>query len=287
MEAPPVPFIVGVSRSGSTLLRAMLDSHRDMAIPFESHFVHKLIRGTIGKENFLAIVTASPSFPNMTIEVDALRASVDALMPFSVPDALRAFYRLSAARSGKSRFGDKTPTYLHHMPAIQEILPEAHFLHIIRDGRDTALSFRGLWFGPGNDAAAAAEFWRDEIVRARRQACKVEHYLELRYEDLVLQPEPTLMRICRFLQLDFDSAMLEFHHSGERRLDDIKRPFGPNGAENLDIEAFRAIYANIANPLDPDRIGRWRFEMSLPDQQRFEGVAGELLRDLGYETCFD
>ena len=73
------------------------------------------------------------------------------LQPFSADAGLRAFYAPYAERFSKKIVGDKTPLYILHMSRIQRCLPEARFIHLIRDGRDVALSYRGLWFGPGNE----------------------------------------------------------------------------------------------------------------------------------------
>jgi hypothetical protein len=285
----PAPFIVGVERSGTTLLRLMLDSHPDLAIPFETHFVHKLVarvREHTSKDQFFEIVTGSASWPNLALEASALRDALDDIDAFSITDGVRAFYRLYATCRGKPRWGDKTPTYLNSMLGIGLLLPEAHFIHIIRDGRDVACSFRGLWFGPGEDAETAARHWASQLSQARDQAKNLGHYMEIRYEDLVLDPHKSLTTITNYLGLSFDPRMLDYYRYAADRLADIVQPFGPNGAHKLDIEQFMSIYANTTKPLDPSRIGRWRQEMPETDQRRFEAVAGPLLAALGYRTRF-
>jgi hypothetical protein len=198
---------------------------------------------------------------------------------------VRCFYRLYASRFGKARWGDKTGVYLTIMTALQDLLPEARFIHIIRDGRDNALSFQGLWFGPGNDFADLAQFWVMRINAARQQAEHLPHYLEVRYEALVSEPERVLRQICDYIALPFDPAMLAHHDMAATRLAEYTRPFGRPGVP-ADIEQFRTIYARAATPPDTGRIGRWRTEMPLEEQRRFEAVAGPLLRELGYETVF-
>jgi hypothetical protein len=287
MNFPPAPFIVGVARSGTTLLRLMLDAHPALAIPGETHFLATLIdRKPQSKEEFLAIVTGSETWENMALDRDALSTSLDRLERFSVPDATRALYRLYASRFGKSRWGDKTGRYLKRMTALSKFLPEAHFVHIIRDGRDTALSLKGLWFGPGNDAADLAKFWAERITRARKQAAQLPHYLEIRYEALVEEPERVLRQVCDFIALPFDPAMLTYHHAAEARLAEYKRPFGFSDDVPTDLATFTAIYARAATPPDTARIGRWRSEMPREEQRQFEAVAGPMLRELGYETAF-
>ena len=80
------------------------------------------------------------------IDVDALGDAIRPAGPFDLTRALRTFYRLYAEKFGKSRWGDKTPMYFASMGAVQRVLPEARFIHVIRDGRDVALSIKDLWF---------------------------------------------------------------------------------------------------------------------------------------------
>jgi hypothetical protein len=275
--------VVGVERSGTTLLRLMLDSHPDLAIPFETHFLHRLAvaPSRLGADDFLAIVTASPSWPNLGVAHDALAAALAAMSTFTAAEGTRAFYRLATA--GKPRWGDKTPPYLRCMPAIARLLPEARFVHLIRDGRDAALSSRGLWFGLGDDPRAAARAWVAQIVQARNDARLLPHYLEVRYEDLVLDPEATLTRICGFLDLPFDAAMLDYHRTAGARLAEVVTPFGRGDAADLSPQAFVAIHERTQQPPDAGRVARWRRELPAADLKRFERIAGKLLRSLGYE----
>src|SRR6185312_1769354 len=199
-------------------------------------------------------------------------------------DAIRAFYRHYARRHGKTRWGDKTPYYRVSMTGIAGLLPEAHFIHVIRDGRDSALSYQGLWFGPGDDFEKQARFWSDAIGNARMQARDLAHYSEVHYEALVAEPEKILRGICAGLELDFDPAMLAYHRTAAARLDEFKQPFGPKERTPQDMETFMAIHDRAKTPPDESRIGRWRTEMSAEDLRRYETIAGPMLRALGYET---
>jgi hypothetical protein len=283
----PAPFIVGVGRSGTTLLRLMLDAHPQLAIPSETHFLEAVIRrerqASLTPVELRDLMIGAPTWANLATDAASLDAVLQALVPFSTSDGVRAFYKLYARKSMKTRWGDKTPPYRALMPEIANLLPEAHFIHVIRDGRDVALSYRGLWFGPGDDVARAARFWRDEVEAARRAGRLLPHYLEVRYEDLITRPDDTLETVCMYLDLSFDARMSRYYLRAPSRLAEIKVPFGPAGRESVDLETFLAIHGRTSSPPDASRIGRWRTEMPIADQVQFLSVAGTLLRELGYD----
>jgi hypothetical protein len=119
-----------------------------------------------------------------------------------------------------------------------------------------------------------------QIQATRRQARHVRHYLEVRYEDLVCDPQRELRTICRFLDLEFDAAMLRSHEQAGERLDEHEaRVLGarPLSKAERQIQQWRT-----AQPPDPSRIGRWHHEMDAASRRTFESVAGHLLRELGY-----
>jgi hypothetical protein len=282
----PAPFIVGVGRSGTTLLRLMLDAHPELAIPSETHFLAYVAQHAheLDCDRLVDTMTRSATWPNMAIDAADFARAVDAVQPFSVAEAIRAFYRLYARQLGKPRWGDKTPPYRSSMHDIEHLLPEARFIHVVRDGRDAALSYRGLWFGPGDDIEAQARFWVEQIGRARAQSATLRHYLEVRYETLVMEPERELRRIADYLELPFHPAMLDYHRSAEARLAEMTQPFGPPGAPPVDLVRFLSIHERVKTAPDPRRIARWREEMPDAERARYEAIAGPLLADLGYET---
>jgi len=145
-----MPIIVGSPRSGTTLLRFMLDSHPELAILPETGFLtfkpKFWWRGNKLREKFFQALINYPwpirSWPDFEIPEEAFWEALLEISPFNISDGFRAFYRLYAARFGKPRWGDKTPLYCLDLNAVRRVLPEARFIHIIRDGRDATLSLR-------------------------------------------------------------------------------------------------------------------------------------------------
>jgi hypothetical protein len=285
-----MPVIVGSPRSGTTLLRLMLDAHPQLAIPPETGFLACGAGLTNGPgtapDNFCSNITGypdgAPNWPDFGLSADALRAQLVRLDPFDVGDALRVFYRAYAARFQKRRWGEKTPLYCHHLTTIQTLLPEARFIHLVRDGRDAAISLRERWFSPGRDIATQARYWRENVLAARHQGIVCRHYLELHFEALIAETEIQLRRICDFIELDFDPRMLQYHrhaaarlveHGERRRRDGSLVVSGPERAR----QQLRA-----SQPADPAAIGVWRSALTQGEAATFTTIAGDALALFGY-----
>jgi hypothetical protein len=151
-----------------------------------------------------------------------------------------------------------------------------------------ALSIRDLWWGP-NSVQEAASWWVTSIRQARREMEHVDYYLEIRYEDLILDSESTLKRICDFIDLPWNPHMLEYYHHADARLSELDdRAAGSvpsdQAAPQVTAEARRGIHALTRKPPEKDRVARWRREMSADERESFVGIAGETLAEFGYAT---
>ncbi len=281
----PMPFIVGAGRSGTTLLRLMLDAHPDLAIPPETHFIPSL-DAQMELEGFFSIVTSATTWADFHIDKDVFKNALHELNPFSVTEGLRSFYRLYGNKHGKKYVGDKTPVYSLNMTSIQNILPEARFIHLIRDGRDVALSHRGLWFGPGDNIEDAAEYWVSRVQLARQQVPLLKHYLEVGFEQLIFNPDNVLMQICNFLEMPFSDKMLTYHMNADRRLDELSDRYHTDGSVRVKKEDLVSLFELTKQSPDPSRVFSWKNLMTDAEQVSFEKIAGKLLADLGYETRF-
>jgi hypothetical protein len=248
----PVPFVVGSPGSGTELLASMLEAHPQLAIPAQTGFLQGALGALFGNEerqrrDFGTTLSVTAHWSAFGIEQAAFMRELEAIAPFRVDEAIRCFYRLYAARFGKSRWGDQTPSYGKHMRVIEQVLPEACFIHIVRDGRDVAASLCDRQCNPGADMATLARQWRRDICATRSQSLGVRQYLELRYEYLVLDTETCLKDICDFVAIDYEPAM--------------KRGLPPADVSNL---------------------FRWRQALSPRQKSEYEGVAGGLLTALDY-----
>ncbi len=289
----PAPFVVGVGRSGTTLLRLMLDAHPQMAIPPETHFFDSVLEASgrlrFGPEQALSAITEDEHrrWNDFGLGQDELLDRFETIRRFNAPDALRAFYELYAEKQGKERWGDKTPPYVKTMRRIKRVLPEARFIHVIRDGRDVALSNNKRVIERGHreavPAARSARRWKRRIEKARADGPHLGEYIEIRYEDLVSDTEPALRTVCDFIDLDFDEVMLRYHETAAERLAEMAGAMpARDGRPERDAGERLKAHALATKPPTKERIEVWREDMSADDQAEFERVAGDLLDDLGY-----
>ena len=267
---PPV-IVLGVRRSGTTLLRVMLDRNAELAVPDESYFVPQLARrhrGTIDPASFLDDLRRLPTLVEWRLSPERV---AERLRPgMTAGEAIACVFETYAAERAKPRWGDKTPLYMQHLPLLERLFPTALFVHLIRDGRDAALSYlsvpRGIMtegWGHPRDARGFARQWANEIRSARELGNRIgsRRYHELRYEALVADPAAELRRVCAFAGLVYDDAMLGY--VGQ-------------------TDSARKAHQQRLN--EPPRLGvrDWSTEMSAHDRTAFEATAGDLLAELGY-----
>ena len=287
---PPAPFVVGLTRSGTTLLRMMLDAHPLLAVPPETHFVPDLIkaaRAEQGTDGMLAAMTSNRTWEDFGIDEAEIRGRLDAVPAGDAAGAVRAFFEAYAEKQGKPRWGDKTPAYMLSVQRIGRTLPESRFIHLIRDGRDVALSQTARALNEQPPAAEQAARWVKRIRKSREQAAALKgaRYVEARYEDLVRDPEATLRRICEFVDLPWDEAMLSYHERAAERLTEMAGTLRAEGTHAEQEAGYRiANHAPTTKPPDPAKLDKWRREMSAGDLTAYDAVAGELLAELGYEV---
>ena len=286
---PPFPVIVGCPRSGTSLLAVMLDSHPDFAVPPETAFLKHVV-GLRGdpeamRRRFIEIVTADrtpiSNWSDFGLDRNAFANRIARLSPFTAAAGTRAFFAMYAENERKPRTGEKTPDNIFVMREIAALLPEARFIHVIRDARDTALSWRKTWFAPSQDFGVLGQAWRHHVDAGRAAGAMLPHYLETRYEDLVLRPEAELARLCRFLGVDYAPAMVDSAAHGAARIARLQARLHVSG-RLVSREDRTRIHENLAKPPQKERVGVWRREMSAVDRAAVEHGAGPLLAALGY-----
>src|SRR5262245_6365074 len=266
-------FIVGCPRSGTNLLRDLLRSHPHLAFPGESHFIPDFYKGYGNPKNG----REARRLAARILRVNWVRLWGMELDPSTFADdrsyrqIVSRIYEEWARRQNKIRIECKTPNNFAKIPTLLEIFPSAKIIHIYRDGRDVALSWLRVRFGPRNLFTAARD-WK-ALVSAGRQAGATlpnQTYLEVPYESLLGHPVDTMNHVCEFIGEPFSEAVLRPTAmrlgNSHPRLIGAQRRWSPRA---------EIITTNAA---------KWKKNMSVSDQILFESVAGDLLQALGYET---
>jgi hypothetical protein len=247
----------------------MLNAHRDVAVPPESRFVVELWTGAerVRVAELLPKLAAHPRFQAWDLPIEMVEHELDGLDEVPYATALEAPYLAYARVNGKTRWGDKTPRYVESMPLLARLWPDARFVHLVRDGRNVALSYADVPFGP-KTVVKAAELWASRVRMGldAGRALGGGRYFEIRYEDLVEDAEGEAKDLCEFLDLEFDSGMLDYTERARGAVLPRARKYNPN-VEQRPISKVRS------------------WEQSMPDAQVevFETVAGDVLSELGYE----
>ena len=158
-------------------------------------------------------------------------------------------------------WGDKSPNYRNHLPALAALYPEARFLHIIRDVRDVCMSSHRMW---GKHILRNAQRWYDEVSACRQTGEALgDRYLEVRYEDLLTDPEHCMKMAAQHCSINFDKRMLSPGRQTEARGN-----------------------ARGATEIVPTNMGQWRDQMQPSEVRRVEELCSPLLKELGYPLAY-
>jgi hypothetical protein len=278
-RAVPPFFVVGNPRSGTKLLRELLNASPDVWMSeVESHFIPKFTR-RIGRYGDLS------SLRRFTRLADALRRTrafwqwqrrgvligteewFNACPRHDWPGVVEGLFRCVHRRERPEAatpwpalvWGDKTPVYMSEIPLLASLYPRARFIHIVRDPRDCVLSTEQAW---GNTPARTAQEWADRTRRCRAdgRALGDARFLELRYEDLVADVRGQLGRLFDFLGV----------------------PTPPDAGRLARVPENLGA-ARGAREVVAGNTQKWRTAMAPDARRAIEGVAGDLLDAYGYE----
>jgi len=267
-------FVVGVQRSGTTMLRLMLNAHPHIAIPFESDFIPKFHcrlgeYGDLQTPGHVARLLDDISAQAFVKRGGLIRdrQAILARRPDSYASLVASIYEVYAVTEGKRRWGDKDPDNTIKMDIIWRLFPGCQFVHIVRDGRAVATSLRKLGWGSKNLLALARDWsWRVMLAHKMGMMIGPRHYAEIHYEDLVKSSKQVLRQVCAFLDEPFDDGMLDYHKQAQTV---------------MPSDSLKYHQSSVCAP-DSGKIDSWHREMTLADRALFDEVAGETLEAFGY-----
>ncbi len=227
-DAPSVlrpVFIIGAQRSGTTLLRLMLNAHPAYCVPEESTFLMPLLRKIkSGKstfspaefESFLSYLRKNSQFALWGITVENLDKKFRCVSRIDITECITFLFNEYCLLEQKSGWADKTPSYFRMVDVLSKIFPTAKFIHIVRDGRDLYLSWKKMDPTKSNPAVMAKEWcYKVNLATKLLNECASDRYMEIRYEDLARDSAGILNSLCEFLAIEYTEKMLEYWKKSE------------------------------------------------------------------------
>lgn len=278
MTTKPVIYIVGVGRSGTSMLMTLLNGHSAIAFTPETHFLRYYL-GTPeqqkvledkGPAHFQTILAEDTYFQRLKIPAEeVLRPYLQGQKDFRLDELYRQLLATYLHRKNKHIIGDKDPRYLDYLEVIANIYPEAHIIHIHRDPRDVVLSKTKA------DWSAHRPFWVNAIIsqvqmkegREKAKTIFSDRYYELAYEDLVVNPQGALSKLLAHLELDFEEDMLDLTKSAKELVDESELQWK----------------GNTFKPMLKSNTEKWRDQLPAWKIRTIEIICREWFEQLGYD----
>ena len=276
-------FIIGNPRSGTTLLRLMLNKHRKMSVPPEAGFLVWLYDEyqdfTFTGRNvdyFIKTLRNTTKIEHWNLDFDALRSFIMSEKPdnFSILiDSVYEYYSKDNLLKKIDFYGDKNNFYLHKIDLLAKLYNNAKFIHIIRDGRSVAVSYKDLnkkkitsKYAPDlpDKIETIAKEWTDniQIINNSFEKLNPSLYYTVRFEDLILKTEESLQNICDFLDIEYDEEMLKYFETTEN--------------DGLEPGVFLQWKSKNKMPLQEEEVFKYK-KLSQNELNLFENLTNDLL----------
>jgi len=276
-ENVPDLFIVGVGRSGTSLLMSMLNAHPEISFPPETGLLRRYgfsrpksktpgeVRGELDQDK---------NFGRLELQQEEVLSHFS--VTFSEVDGLSLYKEImrqyfEEQDNCPELIGDKDPKLIEYLPDIHDKFPSAKVIHIIRDPRDVYLSRRKAEWSSGRGWFLQAFTYRIQYKLSRKWGRELlgENYYEVQYEDLLTRPEQNLRRLTDFLELEYNTAMLEF---GDK-------------AENLVAKDEEDWKENVTGPLLKDNYDKWKYQLKINEVYRIEEICSQPFREGLYQRA--
>jgi hypothetical protein len=275
-------FMIGTQRSGSNLLRLMLNQLGEIAAPHPPHVLERMmpLRGVYGDlasdaafarmvDDVCRLVEANPvPWEGVDLDRDTVAAGC---RERSLVGVYGAVHDIMARSWGASDWVCKSLANVHYLPELAACFPEARYVYLYRDGRDVAVSFRAAVVGEKHFHSIATQ-WHQEQQLALGMPASIpeERCFRISYERLTTEPEPSLRALCAFLGAEYRDSMLEFNQSQEAAR----------------TARSGSMWGNVTRPVMQGNSRKFLQKASEDDIRIFESVAGGSLDALGYERVF-
>jgi len=277
-------FMIGTQRSGSNLLRLMLNQLPGIAAPHPPHILLRMmplvLTGAYGNpnepsdfnmmvEDVCRLVELNPiPWANVTLDRKAI---ADRSRTKNLLGVMEAVYDTMAQAWGKKDWCCKSLDNIHYLPEIETHFNGPKYIYLYRDGRDVALSFQKAVVGEKHFYHIAREWARTQrLALALAPNVPSDRFFRVAYEQILEAPQTVMKNLCQFLNQEYDPSMLNFYESME-----AKRAAGSS-----------TLWGNVSQPLMRGNFGKFLTQASADEVKIFESVAGDVLDKLGYRRYY-
>lgn len=257
-------FIVGCGRSGTTLLRTLLNGHPEIGVPQESLFITDYLRAgeSVGLASLLRMLIREPE-----LEEWGIHPSIEDLDGCNTAaEAIDRLHRIYLDGKGKQRWGQKTPRFVRYVELLRHHFPGARFIHLVRDPRAVVSSLISSDVHRSNALYGSKRWLNDVSAGIEAEKKYPQEFVRVRYEDLVTEVESTLHRLASFLAFTYDPAMVAAAAQGASEYSRF----------------YAAIHANLSMPPTDRFIDKWKERLDPRQVALVESIVGERMVELGY-----
>ena len=272
-------LMIGTQRSGSNLMRLMLNQIPTIEAPHPPHILQRLMPLMSSYKDLSDASTFAQLVDDVCRLVELNPVPWDGVVldrqditnrctQNSLVAVFSAVYDVLAETRGAETWCCKSLANVHYVPEIDEYLPKAKYLYLYRDGRDVAVSFKKAVVGQKHFYHIAQDW-----AKAQRAALKMREkfdesqFFSISYESLTGAPEESLKALCKFLEVEYSPSMMSFHESSEAK----------------NTASSSSLWNNVTKPIMNQNTKKFLKQASEEDVKIFELVAGDVLDALGYE----
>ncbi len=275
-------FIVGANRSGTTLLRLMLNAHPRISIPDELVYFHPSLPAdphdwrepAMSNAEYQTFVRAFLHRNREALSPLSMASLERAILEAGTPDLRRPYETVLSTWTethGKERWGEKTPGNLFYADVLLDMFPEAQFIYVARDPRAGVNSMMksSLFAGDTVINALNRRKYMTKGLAHLRASVPSKQWTPLRFEDLVQAPKETLQTLCAFLREDFDDGMLSYHE---------------NAQDFMKERALSQFNTAATQPVRPEKASSWRHSLTATQIAEIEWICKPQMAEFGYQA---
>ncbi len=275
MTSSPI-FVVGMPRSGTTLMSSAIAAHPRLTISPETHFLTKWVYRRGGRDivrpadfdRFWEAWSASERFGHLGIDAGSTRGRIEAAGPITYRSIFDACMQAYAEAVGKVRWGEKTPDHFRYVDLLCDWYPDCRIIFMVRDPRAVAASTLKTPWGTRSIDVIAHKWNR--VARLIESHAGDRRYMVVRYRDLVVDPETTLRRVCDHIGEDYAPEMLEQRSQASER---VARRSGWQKEQVLKSQG----------PINTSSLDKWRDQLTSQQVQIVEHLTRRHRTRLGFE----